>query len=368
MAKSDWDIPTNLRPEPDDYRFDLARALRSVVGVRASVPQDAFTAGALGTERIGNGTVIRDDGLVLTIGYLITEAEMVWLISADGAAVPGHALAYDQATGFGLVQALGRLNLPALEFGDSARLGLGEAVILAAGGGADRAIEAKVIGRQEFAGYWEYVLDEAIYTAPAHPFWSGSALIGTDGRLLGVGSLDPAAGRRARAAARHEHDRADRAVAADPRRSAHDRARQRAAAPVARRLCHGQRRGADGGRARQRQPGGAGGIAPGRPDRRLRGGGGQRPRDAVAPAMGFGACGHAGEASAWRARAARFRCASPPPTARASCAARACTDPRRAVARATQPATPPPCYTSALLHLDTAGRGRVSCSRRHERW
>ncbi|MBN9511209.1 MAG: serine protease [Alphaproteobacteria bacterium] len=189
MAKSDWEIPANLRPEPDDYRFDLARALRSVVGVRANVPHDAFTASALGTERIGNGTVIRDDGLVLTIGYLITEAEMVWLIGADGAAVPGHALAYDQATGFGLVQALGRLNLPALEFGDSDRLGLGEAVILAAGGGPDRAIEAKVIGRQEFAGYWEYVLGEAIYTAPAHPFWSGSALIGTDGRLLGVGSL-----------------------------------------------------------------------------------------------------------------------------------------------------------------------------------
>jgi S1-C subfamily serine protease len=189
MAKPDWEIPANLRPDPGDYRFDLTRTLRSVVGLRASVPADAFTASALGTERIGNGTVIREDGLVVTIGYLITEAEMVWLINADGAAVPGHALAYDQATGFGLVQALGRLNLPALEFGDSDRLGLGEAVIVAAGGGPDRAIEAKVIGRQEFAGYWEYVLDEAIYTAPAHPFWSGSALIGADGKLLGVGSL-----------------------------------------------------------------------------------------------------------------------------------------------------------------------------------
>lgn len=189
MPKTDWDIPKNLQPDPDDYRFDLERALRAMVGVRANVPPDAFTAGALGTERIGSGVVIREDGLVLTIGYLITEAESVWLISADGRAIPGHALAYDQNTGFGLVQALGRLGLPALELGDSDRLKIGDSGIAAAGGGRERAIETKVVGKQEFAGYWEYLLDEAIYTAPAHPFWSGAALIGKDGKLLGTGSL-----------------------------------------------------------------------------------------------------------------------------------------------------------------------------------
>ena len=189
MDESDWEIPANLQPDPDDYGFDLERTLRAVVGLRANVPADAFTAGTLGTERMGSGAVIRDDGLVLTIGYLITEAESVWLITADGRAVPGHALAFDQTTGFGLVQALGQLNLPVLELGDSDAVTPGTPAILAASGGREHAVEAKVIGKQEFAGYWEYLLDEAFFTAPAHPFWSGSALIGDDGRLLGTGSL-----------------------------------------------------------------------------------------------------------------------------------------------------------------------------------
>ncbi len=188
MSDPEWSIPQNLQPDPDDYRFDLERALRAVVGLRANVPSDAFTAGALGTERSGSGVVIRP-GLVLTIGYLITEAETVWLIAADGRAVPGHALAYDQTTGFGLVQALGALDLPALELGDSDALPVGAAGIMAAAGGRRHAIETKVVGRQEFAGYWEYLLDEAIFVAPAHPFWSGAALIGADGRLMGTGSL-----------------------------------------------------------------------------------------------------------------------------------------------------------------------------------
>jgi len=189
MEESHWEIPSNLQPEPDDYGFDLERALKAVVGLRANVPADAFTASTLGTERIGSGTVIREDGLVLTIGYLITEAETVWLITADGRAVPGHALGYDQASGFGLVQALGRLDLPALEMGRSEAVTLGASAIVAAGGGREHAVEAKVIGKQEFAGYWEYLLEEAFFTTPAHPFWSGAALIGKDGKLLGTGSL-----------------------------------------------------------------------------------------------------------------------------------------------------------------------------------
>jgi S1-C subfamily serine protease len=189
MAETEWEIPLNLQPDPDDYAFDLERALHSVVGIRANVPADAFTAGTLGTERAGSGAVIREDGLVLTIGYLITEAETVWLIAPDGRAVPGHALAFDPVTGFGLVQALGRLNLPVLELGDSDRLPVGSSGVLAAGGGRQHAIETNVVGRQEFAGYWEYLLDDAIYTAPAHPFWSGAPLIGSDGKLMGTGSL-----------------------------------------------------------------------------------------------------------------------------------------------------------------------------------
>lgn len=162
-------------------------ALRSIVTVRASIPEDAFTAQTLGTRREGSGVVIRGSGLVLTIGYLITEAEEVWITTSKGQAVPGHALAYDQETGFGLVQALGQLGLPALEIGNAAEADVGDAVVLADGTG--RAVEGAIVARQEFAGYWEYLLDEALFVAPAHPSWGGAGLIGADGRLLGIGSL-----------------------------------------------------------------------------------------------------------------------------------------------------------------------------------
>lgn len=186
---ADWEVPGEIQPKPDECSFDLDRALGAVLGLRATVPEDAFTAGTLGTERAGSGVLIRDDGLVLTIGYLVTEAETIWLTSANGGAVPGHVLAYDQETGFGLVQALGRLNVAPLELGAGMRVGAGDRAIMAAEGGRRHAIAARVVARQEFAGYWEYVLDHAIFTAPAHPFWGGAALIGADGRLIGIGSL-----------------------------------------------------------------------------------------------------------------------------------------------------------------------------------
>jgi S1-C subfamily serine protease len=167
--------------------MDITPILRSIVAVRSSIPEDAFTASTLGTLREGSGVVIRDSGLVLTIGYLITEANEVWLTTHDGRVVAAHALAYDQETGFGLVQALGQLDLPALELGNSARTNLGDAVVLADGVG--RMVRTTIVAKQEFAGYWEYLLDEAIFTAPAHPSWGGAALIGSDGKLLGIGSL-----------------------------------------------------------------------------------------------------------------------------------------------------------------------------------
>lgn len=161
--------------------------LPSVVSLRASIPDDAFTANTLGTIREGSGVVIREDGLVLTIGYLITEAEEVFLGTQDGRQVPAHALAYDQESGFGLVQALAPLDLPALELGESSETQLGDAVVFADGLG--RSVTASIVAKQEFAGYWEYLLDEAIFIAPAHPSWGGAAMIGADGKLIGIGSL-----------------------------------------------------------------------------------------------------------------------------------------------------------------------------------
>jgi S1-C subfamily serine protease len=192
---SDWSVPNEVQPKAEDYAFDLDRALAAVVAIRASIPEDAFTAGILGTERAGNGVLIRNDGLVLTIGYLITEADSIWLTLSDGRSVPGHVLAYDQATGFGLVQALAHVDLPALTLGSSGSARVGEPVVVGGAGGRQRSVAARIVAKQEFAGYWEYLLEEAIFTVPSHPNWGGTALIGPAGDLLGIGSLQLQQGR-----------------------------------------------------------------------------------------------------------------------------------------------------------------------------
>jgi len=185
----DWTVSSALQPKAEDYDFDLDRALAAVVGLRSAIPEDAYTAEVLGTERAGNGVLIRSDGLVLTIGYLIVEAESVWLSLSDGRGVAGHVLGYDQESGFGLVQALARLDLPALPLGDSGGAPVGESVVVGGAGGRLRSVAGRIAAKQEFAGYWEYFLDEAIFTAPSHPQWGGSALIGPAGDLIGIGSL-----------------------------------------------------------------------------------------------------------------------------------------------------------------------------------
>ncbi len=190
MAMSlDWRIPPEITPRQEDYEFDLAEAVSALVAVRTGVPTDAFTADILGTERAGNGVIIRKDGIILTIGYLVTEADEVWLTLADGRTVAGDVVGYDQETGFGLVRALAKVDLPALKLGNSRAATPGTSVVAAGAGGIAPSVAARVVARQEFAGYWEYLLDQAIFTAPAHPFWGGTGLIDPSGQLIGIGSL-----------------------------------------------------------------------------------------------------------------------------------------------------------------------------------
>ena len=184
-----WAFPDALQPRADAVGFDLARALDAVVLVRSEIPEQAFTAGTLGTERAGYGVVIADNGLTLTIGYLVTEAQTIWLTTNRGLVVAGTALAYDQATGFGLVQPLGDLGVTALARGSTAGVGPGDDVYVIGHGGLAHALKASIVAKREFAGYWEYVLDEALFTAPAHPQWGGAALLDGQGRLIGIGSL-----------------------------------------------------------------------------------------------------------------------------------------------------------------------------------
>jgi S1-C subfamily serine protease len=185
---SELKVPPANQPRPGDYGFDLDEVLGSIVGLHSFVPADAFTAETLGTERGGNGVVI-DDGLILTIGYLITEAQQVWLHLADGRVMEGHALGFDAVTGFGLVQALGRLNVDPIPLGTSASAKIGDRVVIGGAGGRTRSVASQIAAKQEFAGYWEYLLDEAIFTHPAHPNWGGAGMISHSGELIGIGSL-----------------------------------------------------------------------------------------------------------------------------------------------------------------------------------
>ncbi|HEV7612175.1 MAG TPA: S1C family serine protease [Steroidobacteraceae bacterium] len=168
---------------------DLEGISRSVVKLRADVPEDAFTAGILGSQRTGNGVVIDSNGLILTIGYLVTEATDVWLTAPDGRELAAHPLAYDQVTGFGLVLPLEKADIAPIPLGSSADLRVGDKAFAVSSPEFAEPQPVEIFARREFAGAWEYLLEDAIFAAPAHPHWSGSALIDGHGRLAGVGSL-----------------------------------------------------------------------------------------------------------------------------------------------------------------------------------
>jgi S1-C subfamily serine protease len=163
--------------------------LKAIVKIRAIVPEDARTARALGTEREGSGVVIDARGHILTIGYLIMEAETIEIVGPGGKPISGTFIGYDHSTGFGLLRAKEPLEVLPMKLGQSSGLKEGDPILVASHGGGDAVQGARVVARKEFAGYWEYLLDEAIFTAPAIANFGGAALIGREGQLLGIGSL-----------------------------------------------------------------------------------------------------------------------------------------------------------------------------------
>ena len=158
----------------------------SVVKVNVKAVANARSRATLGAEREGTGIVIDSSGLILTIGYLVQEADSVSIAATDGRALPASVIAYDYSTGFGLLRAIKPPPVKPILFGDSATVAEREPVLIV---GFDGVAPAFVVSRRPFAGYWEYLLDEAIYTAPATVNWQGAALINKQGKLLGVGSL-----------------------------------------------------------------------------------------------------------------------------------------------------------------------------------
>jgi S1-C subfamily serine protease len=165
------------------------KLLAAIVGVRARVPEDARTAQALGTERVGSGVVIDSNGLIVTIGYLILEASHVQVMVADNTLLDAEILAYDHDSGFGLLRAREPIDVVPMELGESDRLGEGDQLLVSGFGGRQAARPAVLVSRRNFAGYWEYLLENAIFTAPPYPLFGGAALVNGQGELVGIGSL-----------------------------------------------------------------------------------------------------------------------------------------------------------------------------------
>lgn len=163
--------------------------IAAVVGIHATVPVRARTAGTLGTDRIGSGVLIDSNGLIVTIGYLILEAERVEVLLSDGELVPVEVVAYDYETGFGLLRATAEVEIRPMELGSSTGLKPGEEMLIASFGGSQTIRSAIFAGEREFAGYWEYLLEDALFTVPPYPRFGGAALISQSGKLVGIGSL-----------------------------------------------------------------------------------------------------------------------------------------------------------------------------------
>jgi len=168
---------------------DPDRFFRSIVKVQTRAIRNARSIATLGAEREGTGIVISDDGLILTIGYLIVEADEVTLVDQQGRTLPARVVGYDHASGLGIVRAVVPLDAPPLPFGDSAKLAEREPVMIVNHTGAGDVTLAYVVSKRAFTGNWEYLLEQAIFTAPPTMNWSGAALISKDLKLVGVGSL-----------------------------------------------------------------------------------------------------------------------------------------------------------------------------------
>jgi S1-C subfamily serine protease len=183
------DPPASPGAPPARPSLSADELVSGVVRIKTMIHPEGRTVETLGREREGSGVVIDGKGLVVTIGYLMVEAHAAEITTNDGRTVSAEIVAYDYDTGFGLLRATVPLNVRPMALGKSADIKRGDRVLVAAGGGTDMAGAAEIAAKREFAGYWEYLLDEALFASPPHPAWSGAALVSREGRLLGIGSL-----------------------------------------------------------------------------------------------------------------------------------------------------------------------------------
>jgi S1-C subfamily serine protease len=188
MARSVADT-TEAQQGNDAAYQKLIDAANAVVGVKVKAIPNARSNESLGEERVGSGVLIPRDGLVLTIGYLVLEADTVEITDSTGQTVPASVVAYDHATGFGLIKPLAPLSEKPIRFGTAKPVSQLDRMMIVTGGSEQQISIATVVSKRHFAGYWEYMIDNAIFTAPPRLDHSGAALINKDGELVGIGSL-----------------------------------------------------------------------------------------------------------------------------------------------------------------------------------
>ncbi|WP_326540704.1 S1C family serine protease [Pseudorhodoferax sp.] len=177
-------------PAPVQQTIDaLSRANAAVVGVQVVANEDAASAETLGRQRQGSGVVIGPDGLILTIGYLMLEAEHIQIVTQEGRQLPAQAVAYDLATGFGLVRPLLPLRVAPVPLGSHPELEPGTLLMTATGGEGGDVAMVHLVGKRAFSGYWEYFIDTALFTSPPVANHSGAPLFNQKGELIGIGSL-----------------------------------------------------------------------------------------------------------------------------------------------------------------------------------
>ncbi len=180
---------TDAKPAPAAERTDADRFFDAIVKLNVRAVPDARSSATLGQEREGSGIVIGENGLILTIGYLIVEADDVQIVDRRGRTLAARVVGYDHATGLGLVRTVVPLDAPPIPLGDSGKVAERDPVMIVNYAGEGDVTLAYVVSKRPFTGSWEYLLDTAIYTSPPTANWSGAALVGRDLKLVGVGSL-----------------------------------------------------------------------------------------------------------------------------------------------------------------------------------
>ena len=161
----------------------------AVVGIKTFINPEGTSVSNLGRTREGSGIVIDESGLVLTIGYLMVEAHAAEIVTASGRTLAATVVGYDNETGFGLLRTLEPPHIKPLALGRSADVKTKDPALAISAGGTAAVLPVHVASRREFTGNWEYLVEDAIFTSPPHPAWSGAALVSREGKLIGIGSL-----------------------------------------------------------------------------------------------------------------------------------------------------------------------------------